>query len=88
MGDHSKTGINTMLNTGTVVGVGCNIFGGGFPPTHVPSFHWGGAEKLEPYLFDKFMETAERVYERRGLNLDEHAKAILRYISEWMPTKI
>src|ERR1700758_2168368 len=45
MGDHSKTGINTMLNTGTVVGVNANIFGGGFPATHIPSFSWGGADK-------------------------------------------
>jgi UDP-N-acetylglucosamine diphosphorylase/glucosamine-1-phosphate N-acetyltransferase len=82
MGDHSKTGINTMLNTGTVVGVACNIYGGSFPPTHIPSFQWGGAEKLETYQFDKFIETAERVYERRGLKLDDIEKKLLKVISD------
>ena len=64
MGDHSKCGINTMFNTGTVVGVGANIFGGGFPPTHIASFSWGGAEGMEEYKFDKMVETANRVYAR------------------------
>lgn len=80
MGDHSKSGINTMFNTGTVVGVGCNIFGGGFPPTHIPSFSWGGSEGLQEYKLEKLFETAERVYERRGLVFGELEKAILRKI--------
>ena len=71
MGDYSKSGINTMFNTGTVVGVGCNIFGGGFPPVHLPSFSWGGAEKILKYNFDKFIGTAKKVYERRELKLDK-----------------
>lgn len=81
MGDHSKTGINTMLNTGTVVGVACNIYGGGFPPTHIPSFQWGGAEGLTTYQFEKFIETAERVYQRRGLTLDDTEKRLLANIA-------
>lgn len=77
MGDHSKCGINTMFNTGTVVGVGANIFGGGFPPTHIPSFTWGGSEGMEVYRLDKMFETANRVYARRGLNMTDEEKQIL-----------
>ena len=66
MGDHSKCGINTMFNTGTVVGFSCNVFGAGFPPTFLPSFTWGGAEGLQPYRLDKAMDTGERVMARRG----------------------
>lgn len=77
MGDHSKCGINTMFNTGTVVGVGANIFGGGFPPTHIPSFTWGGADNMEVYRLDKMFETANRVYARRGLNMTDEEKQIL-----------
>src|ERR1700741_416457 len=77
MGDHSKCGINTMFNTGTVVGVGANIFGGGFPPTHIPSFSWGGAEGMETYKLDKMFETAERVYARRNCSLTAEEKSIL-----------
>ncbi|MCU0359174.1 MAG: GlmU family protein [Bacteroidia bacterium] len=82
MGDHSKTGINTMFNTGTVVGVGCNIFGGGFPPTHIPGFSWGGSEGLQDYKLEKLFETAEKVFERRGLVFGEQDKMILRSIKE------
>ncbi len=82
MGDHSKTGINTMLNTGTVVGVACNIYGGNFLPTHVPSFKWGGAEGLESYQFEKFIETAERVYQRRGLELNKTEQNLLKTIEK------
>ena len=80
MGDHSKCGINTMFNTGTVVGVGANIFGGGFPPTHIPSFSWGGAEGMEVYKLDKMLETANRVYARRNTSVSEEEEAILRTI--------
>lgn len=80
MGDHSKCGINTMFNTGTVVGVGANIFGGGFPLTHIPSFSWGGSENMETYKLDKMFETAERVYARRGIELSAEEKNILTYI--------
>lgn len=77
MGDHSKCGINTMFNTGTVVGVGANIFGGSFPPTHIPSFTWGGSESMDTYKLDKLFETAERVYARRNLELSVEEKNIL-----------
>jgi hypothetical protein len=80
MGDHSKCGINTMFNTGTVVGVGANIFGGGFPPTHIESFSWGGAEGMEEYKFEKMLETASRVYARRDLIMSEFEEKILETI--------
>ncbi len=80
MGDHSKCGINTMFNTGTVVGVGANIFGGGFPPTHIPSFVWGGAEGFDTYRLEKMFETANRVYARRHLTLEATEKKILETI--------
>ncbi len=65
MGDHSKAGINTMFNTGTHVGAGCNIFGGGFPPKFIPSFSWGGADSMTEHILDKAVDTAVRVMERR-----------------------
>jgi UDP-N-acetylglucosamine diphosphorylase/glucosamine-1-phosphate N-acetyltransferase len=80
MGDHSKCGINTMFNTGTVVGVGANIFGGGFPPTHISSFSWGGADVMEEYKFDKMIETASRVFARRNLTVNAVEKDILEKI--------
>lgn len=80
MGDHSKSGINTMFNTGTVVGVSANIFGGGFPDKYVPSFSWGGADGIEPYQLDKAFETADRVMSRRGIALTEADKDIMQHI--------
>ncbi len=65
MGDHSKTGINTMFNTGTIVGFSSNIFGSGFPPKYIPSFCWGGAESLTTYKLDKAVNTAKTVFKRR-----------------------
>ena len=82
MGDHSKCGINTMFNTGTVVGVNANIFGAGFPPTHVPSFSWGGANGSTPYKLATAVEVATRVFERRGMIFDEQEQAILSHIFE------
>jgi hypothetical protein len=82
MGDHSKAGINTMFNTGTVVGVGCNIYGGGFPATHIPNFSWGGSEGFESYKLDKLFETAEKVFERRGLRFDQKERDILREVQQ------
>ncbi len=77
MGDHSKCGINTMFNTGTVIGVGANIFGAGFPRNFLPSFTWGGAQGFETFKLPKFYQTAEKVMERRGIALDELEKQIL-----------
>jgi UDP-N-acetylglucosamine diphosphorylase/glucosamine-1-phosphate N-acetyltransferase len=81
MGDHSKCGINTMFNTGTVAGVSCNIFGGGFPDKHIPSFSWGGGHTTT-YAFDKAMETANRMMGRRNRHLSENEVAMYRYIFE------
>lgn len=80
MGDHSKSGINTMFNTGTVAGIASNIYGGGFPPTHIPSFSWGGSEGFETYRLEKVFETAEKVFERRGLVFDDTEKEILQAV--------
>lgn len=80
MGDHSKCGINTMFNTGTVVGVSANIFGAGFPRNFVPSFSWGGAQGFETYAPVKAFQTAELVMQRRHIALSEHDKSILNYI--------
>ncbi len=66
MGDHSKAGINTMFNTGTVVGFCASIFGAGFQPSFLPSFTWGGVEGMQTYRLDKALATAERVLQRRG----------------------
>ncbi|MBK7409306.1 MAG: GlmU family protein [Saprospirales bacterium] len=82
MGDHSKCGINTMFNTGTVVGVSANIFGDGFPRQFIPSFSWGGANGFTTYKTDKAFETAERVMERRGIKLDAQDRIILLRIFE------
>lgn len=80
MGDHSKCGINTMFNTGTVVGVSANIFGHGFPRNFVPSFSWGGAAGFETYQPKKAFQTAEIVMQRRKENLSEEDKDILNHI--------
>jgi UDP-N-acetylglucosamine diphosphorylase/glucosamine-1-phosphate N-acetyltransferase len=82
MGDHSKCGINTMFNTGTVVGVSANIYGGDFPPKYIPSFAWGGANGFVEYKFDKALEVAERVMSRRKKELDITEKDILNTIFE------
>lgn len=82
MGDHSKTGINTMLNTGTMVGVSSNVFGSGFPRNVVPSFSWGGAAGMTVYQLQKALDTAKIVMSRRGLELDETQKNILGHVFE------
>ncbi len=82
MGDHSKCSINTMFNTGTVVGVFCNLFGAGFPPRHVPSFSWGGADGLAPYRTEKAFRVAEAVMARRDRSLTEAERAVLAGIAE------
>ena len=82
MGDHSKCGINTMFNTGTVVGVSANIFGAGFPRNFVPSFAWGGSAGYSTYKLLKVFEVAEKVMERRGVVFDNKEKAILKHVFE------
>jgi UDP-N-acetylglucosamine diphosphorylase/glucosamine-1-phosphate N-acetyltransferase len=80
MADHAKCGINTMFNTGTVVGVGANVFGAGFPRNFIPDFAWGGAQGFETFVINKFFKTAEAVYKRRNIELTEDDKNILTFI--------
>lgn len=80
MGDHSKCGINTMFNTGTVVGVFANIFGDGFARNFIPSFSWGGAAGFSDYKIDKALEVAELVMQRRGVTLGDVDRKILKHI--------
>ena len=80
MGDHSKCGINTMFNTGTVVGVSANIFGAGFPRNFIPSFSWGGPQGYSVYNFTKAAKTASIVMARRNRELDETEQAILEEV--------
>ncbi|WMI64535.1 GlmU family protein [Aestuariibaculum sp. YM273] len=82
MGDHSKCGINTMFNTGTVVGVSANIFGSGFPRNFVPSYSWGGSSGFTTYATRKAFEVMEVVMSRRNLPLTEQDKAIFEHIFE------
>ena len=82
MGDHSKCGINTMFNTGTVVGVSANIFGSGFPRNFVPSFSWGGSSGFITYKTDKAFEVAKIVMERRQVAFTEQDSDILQHVFE------
>lgn len=78
MGDHSKSSINTMFNTGTVVGVAANVFDSGFPEKFVPSFTWGGADGIVTFRFDKALEVAARMMERRHVELTQADTDILK----------
>jgi len=78
LGDHVKTGIGTLLNTGTVVGAGTNLFGGQMPPTYVPPFSWGTGDHLSEFRLDKFLELAARAMGRRGIELDKGTEGLLR----------
>jgi UDP-N-acetylglucosamine diphosphorylase/glucosamine-1-phosphate N-acetyltransferase len=80
MGDHSKCGINTMFNTGTVIGVSANIFGAGFPRNFVPSFSWGGPHGFTEYSLNKAFQVAELVMDRRGLKFDNVEQDIFKSI--------
>jgi UDP-N-acetylglucosamine diphosphorylase/glucosamine-1-phosphate N-acetyltransferase len=82
MGDHSKCGINTMFNTGTVIGVSTNIFGSGFPRNFVPSFSWGGASGFTTYITKKAFETAKIVMSRRHVEFTEEDAKILEHVFE------
>jgi len=79
-GDHSKAGINTMFNTGTVVGVFANIYGAGFPRQFIPSFTWGGPAGVKTYKFEKAMEVAREVFKRRGIEMSKTEEDILREV--------
>ena len=81
MGDHSKAGINTMFNTGTVTGIACNIYGAGYQKNFIPSFTWGGPDSsYKTYRIDKVIETANLVMARRGLQLTKHEEEILKHV--------
>ena len=80
MGDHSKTAINTQLNTGTVVGVAANIFKSGFPPNLIENFSWGGMKGDEKFKLEKAYEVAEKAMARRKVAITDEDKAILKYI--------
>jgi len=80
LGDHVKTGIGTVLNTGTLVGLGGNVFGGLMPPAYVPPFSWGAGSDLVPYRFDKFVQVAERVMARRNVDLTVGLRSVLERV--------
>lgn len=80
MGDHSKCGISTIFNTGTVVDVCANVFGGGLPPTYIPSFAWGGANGFTTYKIEKALETINKVMNRRNADFSEDDKDILLHL--------
>ncbi len=82
MGDHSKCGINTMFNTGTVVGVSANIFGSGFPRNFIPSFSWGGSAGTTAYKTNKAFEVAQVVMARRGVEFTKTDAKILEHVFE------
>lgn len=82
MADHSKCSINTMFNTGTVVGVFANIFGSGFHRSYIPDFSWGGGEETTTYRLEKAFEVAEKVMLRKGIPFDHEEKAILVKVFE------
>lgn len=82
MGDHTKTAINTQLNTGTVIGVAANIFKAGFPPNLVENFSWGGMKGDEKFKLEKVYEVAEKAMARRHVELTDQDKAIIKYIFE------
>ncbi len=80
MGDHSKTGINTMLNTGTVIGVSANVFGSGYPRNFIPSYAWGGASGYKTYNVDKALEVAKIVMARRKIEFTSDDSTILQHV--------
>ena len=81
MGDYSKSGINTMFNTATVIGVSCNVFGSGFPAKHIPSFSWVNAQNIEPFDLDKSIKAANNMMIRRELKMDSPDQDIFTHLS-------
>lgn len=82
MGDHSKCGINTMFNTGTAVGVACNVYGPGFFKKHIPSFSFGEPARLFPYRFEKAIEGIESMMARRNRTLSKDERSVLEYLCQ------
>jgi len=83
MGDHSKAGINTMFNTGSVVGMCSNIFDGGFPPKFIPSFSWGGVQSLETFKLEKAFEASKAMMNRRNVDFGKPEADIFRFVSDY-----
>ncbi|MDD2287888.1 MAG: GlmU family protein [Bacteroidales bacterium] len=79
-GDHTKCGINTMFNTGTVLGISSNVFGHGYQRNFIPSFAWGGNAGLKLYELEKSLEVARKMMARRGVELSKEDEDILKYI--------
>jgi UDP-N-acetylglucosamine diphosphorylase/glucosamine-1-phosphate N-acetyltransferase len=82
MGDHVKCGINTMFNTGTVIGCGANIFGAGYQRNFIASFSWGGPNGMSTYKIEKAIAVAQRIFERREMIFTETDKDILNSVYE------
>ena len=82
MGDHIKCGINTMFNTGTIIGVSANIYGSNFPRNFIPSFSWGGAAGFITYTLNKAIETADLVMNRKNENYTDEDREIMKHIFE------
>lgn len=82
MGDHSKTGINSMLNTGTLCGVCCNLFSDGYPPKFIPSFSWVSGKNIVPYHFDKALEAMAKMMERRDVDLTPKYRSMMQNINK------
>jgi hypothetical protein len=80
MGDHSKSGINVMFNTGTVVGTSCNIFGADLPPKYVPSFSWGSSGSFTSFDIEKSIEIARRMMLRRGITMSNAYETMMRQV--------
>lgn len=78
VGDHVKTGIGTLLNTGAVIGAGCNLFGASAPTSHLPPFRWGATPEAPPFRMDRFLDTAARVMSRRGVPLTPEMRSVLQ----------
>ncbi len=80
MGDHSKSAINSMFNTGTIAGFSCNLFGAGFPDKFIPSFSWGGKDNIEIYDVNKSIDTAKKVMKRRKINMSDKDEILFNTI--------
>lgn len=80
MGDHSKTAINTMLNTGTICGLSSNIYAVGFPPKYIPSFSWLINENTDNYFFDKAIEAMKAMMSRRNITISSEYIDMMNYI--------
>ena len=79
MGDYSRTAVNTSINTGTVIGVCCNVFGNGLTPKYIPSFSWG-SEGVNRYEFERSLLDIDGWKKLKGQNITDNEKSILDYI--------